>query len=237
MHKHPNPAENRIDRRPRRAARLIGALLCAALLLLVSTAGYAASDENASGDSQTIAMIGAGNVGQELGRMWAAAGYQVIFATRHPDELGDVVDKAGHGARAAAVGKAIQQADIVMLAVPYKAEPSIAKQHANALQGKVLIDADNAFASRDGAIVAKAEKVGEAVYSARLFKGTRFVRAFNLVGASQYPPADQLDSADFNVPYTTNDPSTRELAEKLIRATGGTPVYKGALKNAPEYSS
>jgi hypothetical protein len=37
------------------------------------------------------------------------------------------------------------------------------------------------------------------------------------------------------MPWTTNDESVRPIAEALIRATGGTPVYKGGLENAEEY--
>ena len=184
---------------------------------------------------KTIAMIGAGNMGQALGRLWAAAGYHVIFATRHPDELGDVVAAAGHGAEAASVGGAVARADIVCLAVPYEAEPSIAKAHGEAMRGKVLVNVDNALARRDGDIANEAEAVGEAIYSARLFEGTRFIRAFNLKAAFSFPEPDEVDSANFDMPWTTNDESVRPIAEALIRATGGTPMYEGGLENAREY--
>jgi predicted dinucleotide-binding enzyme len=209
-------------------------LMCALVLALMSVAGTAAADEGAP-TSKTIAMIGAGNMGQALGNLWAAAGYHVIFATRHPDELDDVVAAAGHGAEAASVGEAIARADIVTLAVPYKAEPSIAKAHGDAMRGKVLVNVDNAFAYRDGDIADKAEAVGEAIYSARLFEGTRFIRAFNLKAASSFPEPDEVDSAEFEMPWTTNDESVRPIAEALIRATGGTPVYEGGLEHAEEY--
>lgn len=208
-------------------------LMCA-LVLALSVAGTAAADESAP-TSKTIAMIGAGNMGQALGNLWAAAGYHVIFATRHPDELDDVVAAAGHGAEAASVGEAVARADIVTLAVPYKAEPSIAKAHGDAMRGKVLVNVDNAIAYRDGDIANKAEAVGEAIYSARLFEGTRFIRAFNLKSASSFPEPDEVDSAEFEMPWTTNDESVRPIAEALIRATGGTPVYEGGLENAEEY--
>jgi len=174
-------------------------------------------------------------MGQALGRLWAAAGYHVIFATRHPDELGDVVAAAGHGAETASVGEAVARADIICLAVPYMAEPSIAKAHGDAMRGKVVVNVDNALARRDGDIAREAEAVGEAIYSARLFEGTRFIRAFNLKAAFSFPQPDEVDSANFDMPWTTNDESVRPIAEALIRATGGTPVYEGGLENAREY--
>lgn len=209
-------------------------LACALLLALASVSGLAASEQPPA-DSRTIALIGAGHMGQALGGLWAAAGYQVIFATRHPDELDDVLATTGHGAEAAAVADAVDRADIIVLAVPYHAEPAIAQEHAAAMKGKVLVDVDNAFPQRDGKIAVQAEAVGEALYSARLFAGTRFIRAFNLKGATSFPPPAEIDTADFDVPYTTNDDTTRSIAEALIRAPGGTPVYEGGLDKAREY--
>lgn len=207
------------------------------ILAAVMGLGTPAGAETTSSQQspRVIAMIGAGDVGSALGTLWAAAGYHVIFATRHPDQLDEVVAKAGHGAEARAVGPAIQQADIVALAVPYKAEPAIAEQYGAALKGRIVVDADNAFPGRDGEVATQAEQMGEALYSAKLFAGTRFIRAFNMISASRYPAPDNLDSANFDVIYTTNDDSVRSVAEDLIRATGGTPVYKGDLSNAPEY--
>lgn len=201
-------------------------------VVAISAAGGATAGHDAP---KTIAMIGSGDMGSALGRLWAAAGYHVIFSSRHPGELDDVVAAAGHGAEAAPVGEAIERADIITLAVPYKAEPSIAQAHGERMKGKILVDVDNALAYRDGEIAHEAEAVGEAIYSARLFEGTRFIRAFNLKAAHSFPEPDAVESADFEMPWTTNDPSVRSIAEALIRATGGTPVYEGGLENAREY--
>jgi predicted dinucleotide-binding enzyme len=220
--------------RPTATAGLPALLLFLLGLFALGTVGNAFADQDGPA-SKTIAMIGAGDMGSALGKLWAAAGYHVIYATRHPDELDDVVAATGHGAEAASVGEAVARADIITLAVPYKAEPSIAEAHGEAMKGKVLVNVDNALAHRDGAIARKAEAVGEAIYSARLFEGTRFIRAFNLKAAYSFPEPDEVDSADFEMPWTTNDESVRPLAEALIRATGGTPVYEGGLENAREY--
>lgn len=220
-----------------RSSRSFGkaAILAYGLAFAMSVVSSAGTADEGGNDSTTIAMIGAGDMGQALGNLWAAAGYQIIFATRNPDELDDVVKTAGHGAKAASVGEAVARADIVTLAVPYSAEPSIAEKYGDAMKGKVLVNVDNALEYRDGEIAEKAEAVGEAIYSARLFEGTRFIRAFNLKAAHSFPDPDEVESADFEMPWTTNDESVRPIAEALIRATGGTPVYEGGLENAREY--
>jgi len=105
-------------------------------------------------------MIGTGSMGQALGNLWAATGYKIIFATRHSDELDDVVAAAGRGAEAASVGEAVARADIICLAAPYKAEPSIAEEHGEKMKGKILVNVDNAQQHRDGDIAKEADAVG-----------------------------------------------------------------------------
>lgn len=208
----------------------MAALLCALAFVTTGMIGSAQAQER-----QTIAMIGSGDMGSALGKLWAAAGYHVIFSSRNPDELGPVVRAAGHEAEAAPVGEAIERADIIAMAVPYRAEPSIAEEHGDKMKGKVMVNMDNALEYRDGEIAREAEAIGEAIYSSRLFEGTRFIRAFNLKAAFSFPEPDDVDSASFEMPWTTNDESVRPIAEALIRATGGTPVYEGGLENAREY--
>jgi predicted dinucleotide-binding enzyme len=45
-----------------------------------------------------IGIIGAGKIGGTVGRLWAKAGHKVRFATRHPDELEDLVKGVGENA-------------------------------------------------------------------------------------------------------------------------------------------
>ena len=166
-----------------------------------------------------------------IGNLWAAAGWHIIFATRDPDELDAVVEAAGHGAEAASVGEAVARADIIMLAVPHKAEPSIAEQYGDAMRGKVLVNVDNALAYRDGEIAEEAEAVGEAIYSARLFEGTRFIRAFNLKAAYGFPDPGEVESADFQWVFTLT-PNIRliNLASQCASAAKACVAQKGDIE-------
>ena len=49
----------------------------------------------AKGPVMKIGIIGSGHIGGTLGVLWAKAGYEVFFSSRHPDELGDLVKRAG----------------------------------------------------------------------------------------------------------------------------------------------
>lgn len=168
-----------------------------------------------------IGIIGSGQVGGTLGRLWAKAGYQVMFSSREPELLQDVVANAGANARAGDVAQAIAFGDVILLAVPYGAEPSIAEKYSKALAGKILIDADNAYPYRDGAVAEKARSFGVAKYSAQLFPGTLFVRAFNSVNASSLTNGG---GGDTEVLYSFTNNKAGEVAAQLIKATGCVPV-------------
>src|SRR5207248_1615233 len=57
--------------------------------------------------------------------------------------------------------------------------PQIGKDYGKSLAGKIVLDADNAVAGRDGAIADEVERDGIGVTSQKYLPGTRLVRAFN----------------------------------------------------------
>ncbi|RQU32835.1 dinucleotide-binding enzyme [Burkholderia cenocepacia] len=166
----------------------------------------------------TIGIIGAGQEGGTLGTLWAKAGYKVVFASRDPTQLQALVARIGPNVSVGTVSQVIDKGDVVVLAVPYHAEPEIARQYGSQLAGKILIDVDNAYPGRDGNIAITAREVGIARYSARLFAGTRFVRALNSVNASSLGPGCG------QALYSYTDDQAGQLAAELIRAVGCTPV-------------
>ena len=46
-----------------------------------------------------IGIIGSGNIGGSVGVLWAQAGHQVFFSSRHPEKLGELARKAGPTAK------------------------------------------------------------------------------------------------------------------------------------------
>src|ERR1041385_186553 len=68
-----------------------------------------------------IGVIGSGKIGGTIGGLWVKAGYPVLFSSRHPEELKAMVEGMGPLAKAGSVGDALDFADVVLVAVPYKA--------------------------------------------------------------------------------------------------------------------
>lgn len=95
---------------------------------------------------KTIAIIGGtGAEGGGLGLRWAAAGHRVIIGSRDAERAAQAaVRLSTSGASLAIEGRAslaaAQEADIVVLTVPYSAQLDTARAIAPALSGKILVD-------------------------------------------------------------------------------------------------
>jgi len=132
-----------------------------------------------------IATIGAGNEGGALGTIFAKLGHPVMFSSRHPEQLKDLVATAGPNARAGSVDDAVAFGDVIFLVVPYSAVEQIGRDYGKALAAKPLVvDVSNPSAARDGDALAKwvDEQGGAGLATAKLLPGARLVRAFNNFG-------------------------------------------------------
>src|SRR5215469_15502790 len=139
-----------------------------------------------------IATIGAGREGGALGTLFAKLGHPVMFSSRHPEELKDLVAAAGPTARAGTTAEAVAFGDVIFLVVPYTAVEQIGKDFGTMLAGKRLIlDVSNPIPTRDGQdFVNQVNSQGGAgLVSAKLLKGAKIVRAFN---ALNYATLDKL---------------------------------------------
>ena len=85
-----------------------------------------------------IGIIGAGNIGGTIGKLWIKAGHPVMFSSRNPDELKDMVAALGPLAKAGTVAQAIRFGNALFIAVPYAALPQIGSDYRDALKGKVF---------------------------------------------------------------------------------------------------
>lgn len=173
---------------------------------------------------RAITIVGTGHIGSALARAWLNAGHRVTLAVRdtHGPEVAELV---ALGARAAQVADAATGTDIVVLAVPAGAVPSIA-QASGDLSGKILVDCTNAigkgFALQYGHTSSSAEEV------ARCFPSARVVRSFNQQGAEtlQDPVFDGLRAVNF---VSGDDPEARAIVAELARDVGLDAIEAGPL--------
>lgn len=179
-----------------------------------------------------IGVIGAGNIGGIVGALWVKAGHQVVFSSRHPEQIKSLVDGLGPLARAGTVRDALNSADVVFIAVPYRAYPQIGKDYVKELAGKILLDAGNAVLARDGEIAKEAREIGIGAASAKYLPRTRLVRAFNtlnyrVLAANANRPGERMA-----IPLAGDDKEALALASRLVQDAGFDPVIVGSLESA-----
>ena len=200
-------------------------LKAAAATFALPCAAWAASD--AAGKLR-IGILGSGRIGSALGGIWAKAGHTVMFSSLDIEHDRKLAASIGANARAGTPREAAAFGEVILVAVPYRALPQLGKDLADAIKGKVMIDASNPIVSRDGEIATWAREKGAGAASAELLPGARIVRAFNAVGAGRLPDIAQKNER-VGMPIAGDDANAIAVASRLIREAGFEPVLIGPL--------
>ena len=191
-----------------------------------------AAAQAAGGAKLKIATIGAGREGGALGTLFAKQGFPVMFSSRNPETLKDLVASAGPTAQAGTVAQAVAFGDVILVVVPYTAIEQIGKDFGPALAAKQLvIDVSNPIPRRDGEEFVKKvnDEGGAGVTTAKLLPGAHLVRAFNAIGSGGLAAAAHRAGEPLGVPIVGDDPKAIALAESLIKDLGFEPVLIGGL--------
>src|SRR5436305_14616272 len=222
-----------IDRGRRALLGATGALALQGIFRSTAAVGQAAG-QTASGKMK-IGIIGAGHIGGTIGELWIQAGHPVFFSSRHPEELNELVDRLAPLAQAGTVTQAIGFGNVAFLAVPYGALPQIGKDYGKSLAGKIVLDAENAVAGRDGAIADEVEREGIGVTSQKYLPGARLVRAFNTLSYMIFEREANRAAPRLAVPIAGDDQEAVAVAARLVRDAGFDPVEVGKLADASRF--
>lgn len=149
-----------------------------------------------------IVTIGRGNIGGGLGRLWRDAGHDVTALGRD-------------GGNAA-------EADVILVAVP-SSEITNALRSVSGIEGKIAIDATNAFGGRNEDYPSLAHEVKAAT-------GGPVAKSFNANYAAIYDeiPSQRVPPSNL---YAADD-EAKDVVEQLSRDAGFEPVSAGGLENA-----
>jgi len=192
--------------------------------------------QTGNGGKIRIGVIGSGHIGGTIGPLWVKAGHPVLFSSRHPEELKDLVTGLGKDAQAGTVEQAIAFGDALFIAVPYVALPQIGKDYAAAFKGKIMLDACNAVPARDGEeLAAEVERDGVGVVSQKYLAGTRLVRAFNTLNYKIFASQANRPDPKLAVPIAGDDGEAVQVATALVRDAGFDPVVVGKLTEARRF--
>lgn len=220
---------------PRRVGRWGLALALVAGLFTASTTAQRPTPQTSR--PTKIGFIGSGNIGGAIGELLAKAGHEVFFSSRRPEELKDLVARVGPKARAGTVKEAIAFGDVVFLGVPYSAMPQISQEYASALAGKIVLDAGNPSARRDGAMAEAALAKGAGVATAELLPKARIVRAFNAMNFKVFLSEAHRAGERIAVPLASDDADAMAVAARLVTDAGFDPVIAGPLAKGKAFDS
>ena len=179
-----------------------------------------------------IGVIGAGRIGGNAARLFAAAGHDVLLSfSRDPDRLAE--QAAGLGARASS-GRprdAAQFGDVVMLSVPWSAIPDALGQ-AGPLDGKIVIDTTNQFGP--GGVQPLPGGATAAQYNQQRTPGARLVKSFNTLTAGfQASQAGRTPAGKRVVLFLCgDDEKAKQVVTRLIEDAGFAPADLGGLADA-----
>jgi hypothetical protein len=167
-----------------------------------------------------IGIIGTGRMGSALGKRWARAGHEVMFGSRTPEKAHTLSEQVGFGAQGGSTEQAVLFADVIVLAVPFRAAQEVLYALGD-LGGKILIECTNDFNADD---ITSAENIVSWACNARV------VKAFNTI----FDPilaSDKLSDLG-SVFIVGDDDAAKATVGTLVRDAGFEPVDTGGLADA-----
>jgi predicted dinucleotide-binding enzyme len=184
-----------------------------------------------------IGLIGSGKQGGAIGLLWAKAGHEVFFSSRHPETLKDLVAQAGPKAKAGLPEEAAQFGEVNLIAVPYGATPQIGRDYAKYMQGKIVIDVGNPRVDRDGDVGKDGLARGTGVTSKEYLPGVRLVRALNALSFMQVTKEAHRAGEKIGIPIASDDQAAIAMTVRLVTDAGFDPVVVGGLARAKEFDA
>lgn len=174
----------------------------------------------------TISIVGTGNVGTALARVFARSRVDAMIAnTRGPDSFPELAAEVAPTVRATTLNEA-KEADVLFLAIPFlAAEPLGASQPQ--WNGKIIVDATNSFMLPNEAEVLAGRLSTEIVTDA--FPGADVVKAFNQLPANVL--ARQLPDGDGKtvIFIASNSVSASKEISRIAKQLGYSPVELGRI--------
>jgi 8-hydroxy-5-deazaflavin:NADPH oxidoreductase len=175
-----------------------------------------------------IGIIGSGNIGGSLTRRLRGLGHEVTVSnSRGPQTLTELTRETG--AKAATVEDTARGADLVVIAIPVAAVTTLPL---GAFENKVIVDADNYYAERDGEIP---DIVDQSLTSSRWtadhFPSSRVVKAFNTIIGPNILARGRPAGEDgrIGVPVAGDDKAAKRTVMNLVDELGFDPVDAGTL--------
>jgi predicted dinucleotide-binding enzyme len=182
-----------------------------------------------------IAIVGAGNVGGNLGIHLARSGFSVRFGVREGSDVKDVLAQTEGKAESSSIPEAAKWADVIFLAVPANAALEATRSMGD-ISGKVLVDCNNPLKWDEGPVHTPPPEGSLAAALAKAFPKVRVVKGFSTFGA-EFHLNPKLGNTSIDVQLAGDDAEAKALVSSIATRAGFTPVDVGPLRNAAHLES
>lgn len=178
-----------------------------------------------------IGIIGTGNMGSGLGKIWAQNGHKIMFSySRDTTKLEKMAQSIGSNASVGTPTEAAQFAEVIVLSVPYGAAEDALKA-TGSLEGKILFSIVNALLpDMSGMAVGTTTSAAEEI--AKFAAGARVVEALPVFAEVLNSPSRRFGDQSATVFYTGDDQEAKQLVADLLREIDVEPIDAGSLKNS-----
>jgi predicted dinucleotide-binding enzyme len=178
------------------------------------------------------AIIGLGNIGKQVALNLIAGGQKLIVADHGPTKAAEFARASNGMARAASVGAAIQEADIIVLAVYFDAIKALLAEYRGKLSGKIIVDPSNPIAP-DGTggfkkTIPQDQSSGKTL-AGLLPPGAKLVKAFGSLAATSLKSGARRSPEPNVLFYASDDREAGNAVAELIKESGFAPVRVGGI--------
>lgn len=177
-----------------------------------------------------ISIIGAGNIGGSLGKIWASKGHTVTFGVRNPksEKTLKTLQELGSSGTVMFVKDAAAQSEVIVLATPWESVPEVVFQITD-MKEKILVDCTNPIRPNPEWPLSQGTSAAEEI--AKRLPGFQVVKAFNTLGAGNLIDVS-FDSVKADGFLCGNDPEAKKIVAQLAEEVGLRAVDVGGLRNA-----
>ncbi len=180
-----------------------------------------------------IGIVGSGNMGGGLGKLWAKAGHQVIFSySRDENKLRQLAALAGQTASFGPPAEAVAHSEVILLAVGLSALEEVIHT-VGSLDGKVIITCVSGLQPDfTGQTIGLATELKNSVAERiqQLAPHAKVVEAFNITFAEVIgSESRQFGSDRPSVFYCGDDSDAKKIAAGLVEDCGYEAVDAGSL--------
>ncbi|HEY4438951.1 MAG TPA: NADPH-dependent F420 reductase [Candidatus Elarobacter sp.] len=176
-----------------------------------------------------IGILGSGNIGGNLARLFARAGHHVRVAnSRGPESLKNLAESIGPNVEATTLQEAVDESDLIVLAIPWTAREEVLGE-TGPYDDKIVVDAMNAY-TEDFEIDDLGDRTSSEVVRA-LVPGALLVKAFNTTFYKRLAEEGKPKGAKgrLAIPVASDDEAAKMVVMELIDAIGFDPVDNGGL--------